>query len=619
MRGSSGDITVFGAPARLPRPILLLLVYGIFLIIVGVTAMAQTVMVSAHFSTTTLNSVVGTDAALVRLFVRSTVSPDDLDASGPSAERQAALEERLASLVEPGQIVRVELRLPDGRVVAADRPELRGAVGAPSADFTLALGGDSASAGIDDVAASEAVGPPLPVASVLREYFPLVTGGRVLAVVGVWRDAGPILADVDAIRQNIALVTLSAGLVAGVVLFLVFRSAQGRISSQTAALVAAISGDTLTGTLNHGALVDVVARAVDESRAGRGGFGVALVDIDNFRLLNENYGHGAGDEALLAVVDLLRRELPSVATLGRYGPDELLFVVPSGSVQVVGDVLERVRAALVDYSLQFETSERLPLTVSAGVCTFPEHADSATELLTAAALTLREAKASGGDAIRFGGPQPAAQAGAHTFDVFQGLILAVDTKDRYTKRHSEDVARYAMFIAQQLGLEPEFIQIVRVAGLLHDVGKIGIPDYVLRKPGRLTTEEMAIVQQHVALGDLILRDLPDLDVVRAGVRHHHERWDGKGYLHRLAGENIPLVARILSVGDTFSAVTTTRPYRKSKSVQQALTELADVAGTQLDEHLVEVFIRGIETVPGAPLPGADVKPLGLWTPYRQVA
>jgi diguanylate cyclase (GGDEF)-like protein/putative nucleotidyltransferase with HDIG domain len=596
-----------------------MLVYGIFLIIVGVTAMAQTVMVSTHFSTTTLNSVVGTDAALVRLFVTSTVSPDDLDASGPSAERQAALEERLASLIEPGQIVRVEIRLPDGRVVAADRPELRGAVGASTPDFTIALGGDSATAGIDDAAASEAVGPPLAVRSVLREYFPLSTDGRVRAVVGVWRDAGPILADVDAIRLNIALVTLSAGIVAGIVLFLVFRSAQGRISSQTAALVAAISRDTLTGTLNHGALVDVVARAVDESRAGRGGFGVALVDIDNFRLLNENYGHEAGDEALIAVVDLLRRELPAFAAFGRYGPDELLFVVPSGSVQVVGDVLERLRAALVDYSLQFDASERLPLTVSAGVCTFPEHADSVTELLTVAALTLREAKASGGDAIRFGGLQPAAEAGSRTFDVFQGLILAVDTKDRYTKRHSEDVARYAVFLAQQLGLDPELIQTIRVAGLLHDVGKIGIPDYVLRKPGRLTPEEMAIVQQHVALGDLIVRDLPDLEVVRAGVRNHHERWDGKGYLDRLAGEDIPLVARILSVGDTFSAMTTTRPYRKAKSVQEALTELADVAGTQLDEKLVGVFIRGIESVPDAPLPGADVQPLGLWTPYRQVA
>ena len=112
------------------------------------------------------------------------------------------------------------------------------------------------------------------------------------------------------------------------------------------------------------------------------------------------------------------------------------------------------------------------------------------------------------------------------FDVLQGLVIAVDTKDRYTKRHSEDVARYAMFLAERLGLTPDEIRTIGVAGLLHDVGKIGIPDQILRKPGRLTDAEYEVVQQHVALGDMIVRDLPDIESVRAGIRHHHERWDG---------------------------------------------------------------------------------------------
>ena len=179
------------------------------------------------------------------------------------------------------------------------------------------------------------------------------------------------------------------------------------------------------------------------------------------------------------------------------------------------------------------------------------------------ALTLQEAKASGGDAIRVAGAADGCRPETRTFDVFQGLIFAVDTKDRYTKRHSEDVARYGVFLADRLGLEPELVATIRVAGLLHDVGKIGIPDQILRKPGSLTADEYEIVKQHVALGDLIVRDLPDVEVIRAGVRHHHERWDGDGYLDRLAGEDIPLVARILAVGDAFSAMTTTRPYRKA--------------------------------------------------------
>ena len=179
--------------------------------------------------------------------------------------------------------------------------------------------------------------------------------------------------------------------------------------------------------------------------------------------------------------------------------------------------------------------------------------------------------------------------------MFQGLILAVDTKDRYTKRHSEDVARYALFLARRIGVAETELEAIRVAGLLHDVGKIGIPDHVLRKPGKLTDEEYEVVKQHVALGDMIVRDVPDIEMVRAGIRHHHERVDGRGYLHGLAGDDIPLVGRILAVGDAFSAMTTSRPYRKALDVAEALRRLEDAAGTQLDERLVISFVSGLET------------------------
>jgi len=611
---------VFGTPRRVPRPVLLILVYGIFMVIVGLTAVAQTILVSTDFSTTTLNSTVGADAAMVRLFVSSNLSPADLEPAGVAPERQATLDERLASLVRPGQILHVEVRLPDGRVVAADDPAARGATAPTSPDFATALGGQTATAGIDETARSEAVGTPLPTTHVVREYFPLMTEGTVRAVVGVWRDAAPIVATLESVRRNLVLVTVSAALVAAAVLYLVFRSAQGRISRQTAALVDALERDPLTGTLNHGALVNLVAASLERARRDGAALGVALIDIDNFRLLNENYGHDAGDQALRTVSGMLQRSLPTDVAFGRYGPDELLVVAPAGSVGSMIDVLERLRAMLVDHSLQFDASERLPLTVSAGVCLYPEHADSLTELLTVMALTLQEAKASGGDAVRVAGhADTAAQPDMRTFDVFQGLILAVDTKDRYTKQHSEDVARYGVFLAQRLELPAELIATIRVAGLLHDVGKIGIPDAILRKPGKLTANEYRIVKQHVALGDLIVRDLPDVEVIRAGVRHHHERWDGDGYLDGLEGEAIPLVARILAVGDAFSAMTTTRPYRKALPVEEALRRLEDAAGTQLEERLVMEFVEGIRSAQDAPLPGADVGSLRLWTPYRQVA
>jgi HD-GYP domain-containing protein (c-di-GMP phosphodiesterase class II) len=151
------------------------------------------------------------------------------------------------------------------------------------------------------------------------------------------------------------------------------------------------------------------------------------------------------------------------------------------------------------------------------------------------------------------------------------------------------------------------------------VGKIGVPDHVLRKPGKLTEGEYAIVQQHVALGDMIVRDLPDIDAVRAGIRYHHERWDGRGYLDHLIGTEIPTIARILAVADAFSAMTTTRPYRKALDVREALIRLADAAGTQLEERLVTAFIEGVEHDEDPPLPGSPARLEQLWIPGRRVA
>jgi len=203
---------------------------------------------------------------------------------------------------------------------------------------------------------------------------------------------------------------------------------------------------------------------------------------------------------------------------------------------------------------------------------------------------------------------------SNTFSALQGLVFAVDNKDRYTKRHSEDVARYAVFLGRQMGLDARKLELLRLAGLLHDVGKVGVPDAILRKPAALNDDERKIVEQHVALGDLIVRDLPDIDIVRAGVRYHHERWDGRGYLDHLAGTDIPPIARILSVCDSFSAMTTTRPYRKAMSVSEALKRLGDAAGTQLDEQVVLTFVKAMESVGDAPQPEDETMRVRLWVP-----
>ncbi len=341
------------------------------------------------------------------------------------------------------------------------------------------------------------------------------------------------------------------------------------------------------------------------------------MDIDGFRLLNDTYGHEAADEVLVRVSELVEREAGDGHIVARYGPDEFLLAITDAHLPEMEAAVDRVRHGLAEMSMQFGESEQLPVTVSSGICLYPDHADSVTELLTAGAVAVREAKASGGDAVRVARVGEELREASGSFDVLQGLVIAVDTKDRYTKRHSEDVARYAVFLARRMGIDPEQLQTIHLAGLLHDVGKIGIPDTLLRKPSRLTAQEFDIFKQHVALGDAIVRDVPDVEMVRSGIRHHHERWDGRGYLEGLERDEIPLLGRILAVADAFSAMTTTRPYRKAMDVTEALKRLGDAAGTQLQEELVKLFVEGIETDADAPLPGEPQT--GLWVPSLKVA
>jgi len=604
-----------GSTPRPRRPLLLVLVFGAFLAIIGITATAQAVMVSLNFSTSTMNTIVAGDAATVRAVLDDRVKLRDLDPSGgPTDAERTAIEAELQALTGPSDILLVELRRLDGTIVAASRAGLAGVVADTDEAMASALTGTANVALLPAEEAGSAVDLGSP--TLLRELLPISAGGRVQAVIGIWRDAVPILARIADVRRDVVAVTLSAGIIVSILLFLIFRSAQGRLTRQTAALVEANRRDPLTGLLNHGALVAHLAAEVERARPSGTPLGVALVDIDNFRLLNDNHGHRAGDAALVAVAAELRRHVPDTIVIGRYGPDEFLLVAPSGAVAELEPAVDRLRSGLAVQSLQFEATERLPVTVSAGLCTFPEHGSSVTVLLATVASTLEEARASGGDTVKVAGAGDASPTATSSFDVLQGLVLAVDTKDRYTKRHSDDVARYGVFLGERLGLDPDLIRSIHVAGLLHDVGKIGIPDPILRKPGSLTADEYEIVKQHVALGDMIVRDLPDLDIVRAGIRHHHERWDGNGYLDRLAGEGIPLIARILAVGDAFSAMTTTRPYRKALDIREALTRLEDAAGTQLDEALVRLFVDGIETDADAPLPGVVAPARISWAPRR---
>jgi len=177
------------------------------------------------------------------------------------------------------------------------------------------------------------------------------------------------------------------------------------------------------------------------------------------------------------------------------------------------------------------------------------------------------------------------------FDVLDSLVTAIDHKDQYTKAHSLDMTNHALFLAQALGCSEETYNIVRVAGLLHDVGKIGVPDGILQKPGRLTPDEYEIMKKHVTLSALIIHDLPRLPDILDAVACHHERWDGGGYPNGLKGEEIPHLGRVMAIADAFSAMTLDRPYRMGMSLDEALAEMERGSGTQFDPDLVALFIQ----------------------------
>jgi diguanylate cyclase (GGDEF)-like protein len=591
------------------RPLLLPLVYVATLTLIGVSCAALAVLGSEHVRTTAIRTTVAGDQAAITDFVASTLTTADLDESATSASRREELDAELARLAQAHGYRDATVSRADGSVLAGNAAD----TSSPTIVAERRLS-------IDRAQASASLSQSPDGSAVLTESIPIAENGAIRLVVIFQRDAGYVIAAAEGAWRDTLLVAGFGAVIAAILLRAIFQAASVRLRRQADELVESRRRDHLTGLIDHGVAAAILMEILETARKDRASVGIALVDIDNFRLLNETYGSLAGDEALLLVARALESESGPWQALARFGPDEFLAVAPAAVARELPAAMKRVQTALDASSLQFDGSEQLPLTVSVGVTYFPFHATGVNELLSAATIALGEAKAGGGNRTVIADawtsePKPAQSA----FDVLQGLVVAIDNKDRYTKRHSEDVACYALFLAARVDVDEVERSVLLTAGLLHDIGKIGIPDDILRKPGRLSPYEYEVVKQHVALGDLIVRDLPEIELVRAGVRHHHERWDGQGYLDRLVGEQIPLIARILAVGDAFSAMTTTRPYRKALSVQQALDELRAAAGTQLDPELVAAFVEGIEHDPDAPMPGADRNGEHLWTPTIRAA
>jgi diguanylate cyclase (GGDEF)-like protein/putative nucleotidyltransferase with HDIG domain len=583
--------------------------------VVAIAATVVTTLVGDRVTDAAIATSILSDRTLVTSFVGAGLTGEDIRLALTPGRRQQ-LQVVVDALIDNG-IARVKVYRPDGTIQLSDNRSLVGQVFPPGDELVDALGGVPVGILLSERSFDEPDLKSLHIANLVEEYLPITTATGIAGVLEVYRDAAPLLSQVNLTHDMVLLITILGSAVLAIILYFIFRTADARLKRQTRELLESTRRDALTGTLTHGAVVDLFSILLESAIAAKGALSLALIDIDNFRLLNEAHGHRAGDQVLQQVGDILAAELPREAIVGRFGPDEFLVVAQSAMGAGLGPSISRFRSSIGELAVRFGDSERLPVTVSIGLCSFPQNGRSATELLSMASVALSQARMSGGDQVRNADTAGSAeeQTERASFDVLQGLVIAVDTKDRYTKRHSEDVARYALFLADQLNLPPELLRTLHIAGLLHDIGKIGIPDSILRKPAPLSAEEYAIVKQHVALGHMIVRDLPHLEQVRAGIRFHHEQWDGAGYLDGLHGEEIPLVGRILAVADAFSAMTTSRPYRKALSIREALRRIEDAAGSQLDPELAGPFVRGMETSADAPIPGDDRLQLPrIWLP-----
>lgn len=376
---------------------------------------------------------------------------------------------------------------------------------------------------------------------------------------------------------------------------------QAAVALQNAALheriLAQVSIDGLTGLPNHRAFH---ARLDEEmARCGRLGrlASLILVDIDGLAAINAAGGLTLGDATLTALATVIRHVVRLGDIVARDGGDEFAVLL-----------LDTDRAEAIDTANRIQMAVRaggatpFGVRVSLGVAAVPDHGTTREAVVRAAQQALAGAKALGKDRIAEpdDGAGLVAKDDAHLIEdlvhanlaTIKAMAAAVDAKDPYTQGHSQRVSRYAVALGRALNVTAADLERLELAALLHDVGKIAVPDAILKKEERLTEEEFFIIKEHPVTGESMLVGLPYLskDILPA-VRHHHERWDGRGYPDGLAGGAVPPDAAIMAVADSFDAMTSTRTYRPALTSKEAVRRIREGSGTQFAPHVVVAFER----------------------------
>jgi diguanylate cyclase (GGDEF)-like protein/putative nucleotidyltransferase with HDIG domain len=487
---------------------------------------------------------------------------------------------------------------------------------------------------------------PLLPDSVAAAALPIVFADQLLGVFYVEHSAPCEFSDEE--RQ---LLRTLADLVAGAL-----HSALSFQKAQEQAIT-----DGLTGVKTHRFFMEALSAEWKRStRAGRP-FSLVLIDLDRFKFVNDFYGHLEGDIVLQRVGHILEQNCRRSDVVARYGGDEFVILMPETNIEQARQFAGKLRACVAADALLREKN----ITASFGAASFPIHGSTPQELIQVADASMYLSKHQGGNAVSTAdhsdlketqkwkrdvleaylgvtlkrlfstGPEafeeiyqrleqftqslaeqdeapPPDTEGAPrihpaVIETLTSLATAIDAKDHFTRGHSQKVSELSALIAQELRLSPHEVEAVRLAGRLHDVGKVGIPEAILNKAGPLDAEEWEVMKSHTRLGARILEPLRTLGHIQRMVAHHHEFYDGSGYPEGLAGEQIPLGARIIAIADAYDTITSDRTYKKARSMEDALAELERCAGTQFDPELVRVFVSAMRERAGRGISPSPVR------------
>ena len=383
---------------------------------------------------------------------------------------------------------------------------------------------------------------------------------------------------------------------------------QARLTSQT---------DALTGIGSRRLLEDALEAECARAKRYRRPFSVAILDLDNFKAINDVFGHATGDDALKRLAECMKsqKRIPDILT--RYGGDEFVILMPETEASDALKFMERIRYKV----RQIRVQEDISLTISCGVAqSMPDYSDSSSNMIRRADLALYEAKSSGRNCVMLWNEKMSKvlKAGDIEFEKIKrlkrrvaglseqaekmfmqsiwSLVKALEAKDPYAKKHSECVMNYAVGIAKMMKISQKELEVIHRAAMIHDIGKIGIPDVILSKPDELTPRERKIIEQHPLIGVRILKRMSFLKQEVAIVRSHHEKWNGEGYPDGLSNTKIPIGARIMAVADTFDALISDRAYHNSRPIEEAIGILIDSSGYDFDPDVVNALVMWVRKV-----------------------